>query len=139
MLSRVELEYIQNPAAFSSDYGRVLRLRIRRKLNKLRGILQMLAESEFAPYIQEALKDVIRNCYCVTENCNGVTEFCNGKMSLKQADFNKLMVRPPGFEPGSSAWQADVLDQARLRPPYFLNCYSYDHALKFFSLVYMHI
>jgi hypothetical protein len=26
------------------------------------------------------------------------------------------MVRPPGFEPGSSAWQADVLDQARLRP-----------------------
>jgi len=31
---------------------------------------------------------------------NDVTEFCNGKMSLKQADFNKLMVRPPGFEPG---------------------------------------
>jgi len=26
------------------------------------------------------------------------------------------MVRSPGFEPGSSAWQADVLDQARLRP-----------------------
>ena len=30
------------------------------------------------------------------------------------------MVRPPGFEPGSSAWQADVLDQARLRPPIIL-------------------
>lgn len=26
------------------------------------------------------------------------------------------MVRSPRFEPGSSAWQADVLDQARLRP-----------------------
>ena len=26
------------------------------------------------------------------------------------------MVRPPRFEPGSSAWQADVLDQTRLRP-----------------------
>ena len=26
------------------------------------------------------------------------------------------MVRPPGFEPGSSTWQADVLVQARLRP-----------------------
>ena len=26
------------------------------------------------------------------------------------------MVRPPGFEPGSSAWQADVLNQTRLRP-----------------------
>jgi hypothetical protein len=25
-------------------------------------------------------------------------------------------VRSPGFEPGSSTWQADVLNQARLRP-----------------------
>ena len=25
-------------------------------------------------------------------------------------------MRSPRFEPGSSAWQADVLDQARLRP-----------------------
>ena len=29
----------------------------------------------------------------------------------------ELMVRSPRFEPGSSAWQADVLDQTRLRPP----------------------
>ena len=72
MLSRVELEYILKPAAFNSDYGRVLRLRIRRKLNKLSNILQLIAQSEFAPYIQEALKDVIRNCYCVTENCNAL-------------------------------------------------------------------
>ena len=27
-----------------------------------------------------------------------------------------FMVRSPGFEPGSSTWQADVLNQARLRP-----------------------
>ena len=27
------------------------------------------------------------------------------------------MVRSPGFEPGSSTWQADVLNQTRLRPP----------------------
>jgi hypothetical protein len=27
------------------------------------------------------------------------------------------LVRSPRFEPGSSAWQADVLDQTRLRPP----------------------
>ncbi len=26
------------------------------------------------------------------------------------------LVRSPGFEPGSSTWQADVLDQTRLRP-----------------------
>jgi hypothetical protein len=29
---------------------------------------------------------------------------------------NGLVVRSPRFEPGSSAWQADVLDQTRLRP-----------------------
>ena len=27
-----------------------------------------------------------------------------------------VLVRSPRFEPGSSAWQADVLDQTRLRP-----------------------
>ncbi len=27
-----------------------------------------------------------------------------------------VVVRSPRFEPGSSAWQADVLDQTRLRP-----------------------
>ena len=27
-----------------------------------------------------------------------------------------FLVRSPRFEPGSSAWQADVLDQTRLRP-----------------------
>ena len=30
-------------------------------------------------------------------------------------DFG-VVVRSPRFEPGSSAWQADVLDQTRLRP-----------------------
>ena len=28
-----------------------------------------------------------------------------------------VLVRSPRFEPGSSTWQADVLDRARLRPP----------------------
>ena len=28
-----------------------------------------------------------------------------------------VVVRPPGFEPGLSAREAGVLDQARLRPP----------------------
>ena len=32
------------------------------------------------------------------------------------------MVRSPRFEPGSSASQADVLDQTRLRPPFHI-CY----------------
>ena len=36
------------------------------------------------------------------------------------------MVRSPRFEPGSSAWQADVLDQTRLRPPSTVLRYSHD-------------
>ena len=45
----------------------------------------------------------------------------NTKMNpafLGEASFAKegSLVRSPRFEPGSSAWQADVLDQARLRP-----------------------
>ena len=53
----------------------------------------------------------------------------NPQNNLEQSSFNKTpffgeafceqkgsMVRSPGFEPGSSAWQADVLDQTRLRP-----------------------
>ncbi len=35
---------------------------------------------------------------------------------LNRVAFNERVVRPPGFEPGSSTWQADVLDQTRLRP-----------------------
>ena len=31
-------------------------------------------------------------------------------------DIEDSLVRAPRFEPGSSAWQADVLDQTRLRP-----------------------
>ena len=84
MLSKVELEYIQNPAAFNPDYGRVLRLRISRKLNKLSNILQLLAQSEFAPYIQEALKDVIRNCYCVTENCSALQNSVTLKLDTEK-------------------------------------------------------
>ncbi len=30
--------------------------------------------------------------------------------------LEKIMVRLPGFEPGSSTWQAEVLNQARLQP-----------------------
>ena len=35
-------------------------------------------------------------------------------------------MRSPRFEPGSSAWQADVLDQARLRPHNTVLRYKHD-------------
>ncbi|GEM_PF-1955877 len=39
------------------------------------------------------------------------------KSFLGKASFTKEgLVRLPGFEPGSSTWQADVLNQARLQP-----------------------
>ena len=31
-------------------------------------------------------------------------------------NFGAVKVRLPGFEPGSSTWQAEVLNQARLQP-----------------------
>jgi hypothetical protein len=39
--------------------------------------------------------------------------FCNGGLDGIQT---RIMVRLPGFEPGSSTWQAEVLNQARLQP-----------------------
>ena len=50
---------------------------------------------------------------------NGDCQIKNG--FLGAASFGKegavnSVVRSPRFEPGSSAWQADVLDQTRLRP-----------------------
>jgi hypothetical protein len=57
------------------------------------------------------------NGLSVTGNCNGVTEFSNEEQSSNRVAFSEReMVRSPRFEPGSSAWQADVLDQTRLRP-----------------------
>ena len=100
MLSKVELQYLRSPDAFSADYQRILRHRIRRKVQQLKALLPLLEARG----------------YNVTDCCNSVTEFYNGQGCLNQAASNKIMVRSPGFEPGSSAWQADVLDQARLRP-----------------------
>ena len=40
---------------------------------------------------------------------NGVTEFCNGQQGSDQTAFGEIVMRSPGFEPGLSAWEADVL------------------------------
>ena len=65
----------------------------------------------------------------LTTQKQSLPQASNPQNNLKQSSFNKThffgeafceqkgsMVRPPRFEPGSSAWQADVLDQTRLRP-----------------------
>jgi hypothetical protein len=59
------------------------------------------------------LKQLITRYSCVsTQNNSNLT------------DNKMLMVRSPGFEPGSSTWQADVLNQARLRPLFHAFCWS---------------
>ncbi len=94
MLSSREREYLGNPEKFDSNYARVLRHRIREKVEELREEIPLLFRGD------------------VIKSLNGITEFCNGcalEKSVEQASFNGILVRPPGFEPGSSAWQADVL------------------------------
>lgn len=55
-----------------------------------------------------------RQQFAETEHCNDARELT--QKSLSQVAFQERLVRAPRFEPGSSAWQADVLDQTRLRP-----------------------
>ena len=94
MLSKIELEYLRSPERFDTNYRKALRHRIRSKVRALREELTLLANAEF-------LK--------VTGNCDGVTEFYNHKQSSNQAALQEMLVRSPGFEPGLSAWEADVL------------------------------
>ena len=103
MLSKIEVKFLKSPENFGPDYRRVLRHRVMSKVQVMRDEIGLLERCGFS----------------VTENCNGVTEFCNGQQSLNQAAFKGVLVRSPRFEPGSSAWQADVLDQTRLRPLIF--------------------
>ena len=100
MLSKIELEFLKSPESFDADYCRVLRHRIKSKAQRIKSEIALLEAYGVS----------------VTENRNGVTEFCNGQQGLNQAALQESLVRSPRFEPGSSAWQADVLDQTRLRP-----------------------
>jgi hypothetical protein len=96
MLSKTEMEFLKRPDEFNADYAKVLRSRIN---NKVRNLREEIAILENAGII-------------VTENCNAVTEYCNPSKPANQAAFAERsgkMVRSPGFEPGSSAWEADVL------------------------------
>ena len=85
MLSRIELEFLKSPENFNTDYRRILRHRVKSKVQKIRSVVALLEAHGVS----------------VTENCNGVTEFCNGQenqQSLNQAAFNKV-APGMGFEP----------------------------------------
>ena len=71
-------------------------------------------ESEILKTAQELGLNISKFCeYALSQAIRQISN-----LNFKEGIGNVVsdVVRPPGFEPGSSAWQADVLDQARLRP-----------------------
>lgn len=71
MLSKIELEFLKSPESFDADYRRILRFRIKSKVQKIKSEIAFLEAHGIS----------------VTENCNGVTEFSNGQQSPNQAAF----------------------------------------------------
>ena len=57
MLSKMEQEFLRDPASFDSNYQRSLRYRLKVKAEKMREELSLLN---------------------ATENCSSATEFCSG-------------------------------------------------------------
>ena len=87
MLSKTELEFLKSPKMFKTDYAKVLRSRIKRKVRSLREEITLLENAGIK----------------VTENCNSVTEYCNPSKPSNQAALSEqsgILVRSPGFEPG---------------------------------------
>ena len=102
MLSKVEMEYLRFPESFDANYSKVLRHRIRDKVQSLQEELMLLDSAGFLP---------------VMEKYNSVTEFRNGESVLNQAAFDNRVVLRPGFGPGSSARKAGILNRAILPEP----------------------
>ena len=92
MLSQIELEFLKSPERFDANYRRVLRHRIKAKVEELKSELPLLAD--------------------IIKDCNSVTDFRNGQVSLNKAAFDKSEVLRAGFGPASSARKAGILDRA---------------------------
>jgi hypothetical protein len=96
MLSQTEIEFLRNPENFGRKYSKSLRHRLNRKVKTLRQELSLLEEAGFIVAINS--NRVVKNS-CLGEGAN--------RSSLQNR--GAFMVRSPGFEPGASAWEADVL------------------------------
>jgi hypothetical protein len=73
MLSKTEMEFLENPEAFEPNYRKVLKHRVNHKMRALRREL-----------------DFLRSAGLVTENCNRVTETCNQEISSNQVALTNL-------------------------------------------------
>ena len=97
MLSKAEINFLENPESFNEKYQKSLRCRLRRKSKLLKYELRLLERAGFI--------GVAKNSDEVAQNsCFGGS--ANRTPLQNPSDF---VVRSPGFEPGSSAWEADVL------------------------------
>ena len=88
-----------------------------RKMTTVRVDAEILEKAqELGLNISKACETALKHYIRALTNANQqITD--TGRSFLSEGSFTKEgSVRPPGFEPGSSAWQADVLIQARLRP-----------------------
>ena len=97
MLSQTELELLKKSGNFDANYTKSLRHLLHKKVQILHQELKLLESAGF---------------FGVANNRNRVVEFSDRGENANQAPFQNrgiIMVRSPGFEPGSSAWEADVL------------------------------
>ena len=78
MLSRAEIRFLREPEAFSPEYARILRFRIKRKISKLKETLSLLMESEFSDEIASF----------ITENCNALQNSVTPKMRTEKPNLN---------------------------------------------------
>jgi hypothetical protein len=85
--------------------------------------VSILINKEILEKSHELGINVSQACENYLKQLNNLIETTNNKNTLlspgSSAEESGL-VRSPRFEPGSSAWQADVLDQTRLRPLFML-------------------
>ncbi len=103
MLSKIELEFLKAPESFETDYRRILRFRIKSKVQKIKSEIAFLESHGLS----------------VIENCNGVTEFCNGQQnqqSLNQAALINRKWAEPDSDRRPLACKANVLTKLDDRP-----------------------
>ena len=108
MLSQIEREFLIEPSRFNANYRRVLRHRIKSKVQALQRDL---------PLIMARLPDIIKEC-------NGITEFRNDKISMNRADFNKILVARGRFELPSAGPKPAMLVHYTTGLLYICNCCS---------------
>ena len=88
----MELEFLKAPESFETDYRRILRFRIKSKVQKIKSEIALLEAHGVN----------------VTENCNGITEFCNGQRNQKTLNQPLFANKSWGWElnPYRAALQA---------------------------------